>query len=88
MGKRWMVWLAVMLCLFSGWAKAEETGISDAPMLLQNARWIWSGDTENNVWADFIKTFSIEEIPAEARAEISVENKYFLYVNGQQVVYD
>lgn len=66
----------------------EYVPADDSPRLLSGARWIWAETRENNVWVDFRRTFTIDSIPAEAVAEIAVENKYFLWVNGTPVVYD
>ena len=87
MWKRLIALSLVLACLLPVWAAAENEA-PDAPQLLPEAQWIWSGDTENNVWVDFITTFTLEQVPEEAPAEIGAENKYYLYVNGQQVVYD
>lgn len=62
--------------------------VDDAPALLNQAKWIWADTNDNNVWVDFRKTFTLQTIPETAIAEIAVENKYYLWVNGQEVVYD
>lgn len=70
-------------------ATAEPwTPEEDGPALLPGAKWIWAETDENNVWVDFRKTFQIGTVPEEAMAEIAAENKYHLWVNGEQVVYD
>ena len=64
------------------------TAEDSSPKMLQEASWIWNGTNENNEWVDFQKTFTLDAVPSEAIAEIAVENKYFLSVNGVQVVYE
>lgn len=60
----------------------------DSPRLLGAAKWIWAESTENNVWVDLRRNFTLDSVPAQAVAEIAVENIYFLWVNGTPVVYD
>jgi len=54
------------------------------------AKWIW--DTENlkekNVWMCFGKKVSIGSLPEELMASISADSKYWLYVNGENVVFE
>ena len=69
-------------------AAASPVPENDGPALMQEAKWIWTEDTENNVWVTLCKTFTLNTVPKEAIAEIAVENKYQLYVNGECVVYD
>lgn len=60
----------------------------DSPKLLDDAKWIWAETEANNTWVNFRKAFTLNAVPQECRAEIAVENTYFLWVNGQSVVYD
>ena len=85
--KRLIAWILSFCLLVSGVALAEEQA-TDGPMYLQGASWIWSGNLENNLWVDMIKTFQLDTIPEHAIAEIGAENRYFLYVNGNLAVYD
>ena len=54
------------------------------------ARWIW--DTENltkkNCWMSFYKTVSLENKPEKLIAYISADSKYWLYINGKNVIFD
>ena len=54
------------------------------------AKWIWDKDnlTENNVWMCFNKKVTIESVPQELIAEISADSKYWLYINGENVVFE
>ncbi len=54
-----------------------------------SADWIWrSGEPYGNAWMSFRKTFDLSDKPAEAIANIAVDSKYWLWVNGQMVVRD
>ena len=54
------------------------------------AKWIWDKEnlTERNVWMCFNKTISLEKIPKELIANISADSKYWLYINGETVVFE
>ncbi len=55
-----------------------------------NAKWIWDKEnlTENNVWMCFNKKVSIDKAPKELIAHISADSKYWLYINGETVVFE
>lgn len=51
------------------------------------ANYIWDNSTENNTWMCFRKTFSIDENDIhDAVAQIAVDSKYWLYINGEMVI--
>lgn len=52
------------------------------------AKWIWSGSSQKNSYSAFRKTFTLESKPTKAIAAIAAENSYWLWVNGELVVYD
>ena len=54
------------------------------------AKWIWDKDnlTDKNVWMCFSKKVSIDKIPEEFVAHISADSKYWLYINGETVVFE
>ncbi len=54
------------------------------------AHWIWDKEnlTEENTWMCFNKKVSLENIPQELIAHISADSKYWLYINGDTVVFD
>ena len=54
------------------------------------AKWIWDKEnlTEENVWMCFNKKVSLDEIPEELIADISADSKYWLYINGENVVFE
>ena len=54
------------------------------------AKWIWDKEnlTEKNVWMCFVKKVSLDKIPEELIADISADSKYWLYINGETVVFE
>ena len=53
------------------------------------AKWIWDKEnlTEKNVWMCFNKKVTLDSIPTELIADISADSKYWLYINGETVVF-
>ena len=53
------------------------------------AKWIWTGD---NLTADqkivVRKKFVLEDVPASVKAYIACDTKFWLWVNGESVVYE
>ncbi len=68
----------------------EYNVISTAAKTDWKAEWIWDKDniTEKNVWMCFSKTVSLANIPDELIAYISADSKYWLYINGEMVVFE
>ncbi len=54
------------------------------------AKWIWDKEnlTEKNVWMCFDKKLSLDKVPDELIAQISADSKYWLYINGETVVFE
>jgi hypothetical protein len=54
------------------------------------AQWIWDKDnlTEKNVWMCFNKKLSLDKVSKELIAHISADSKYWLYINGETVVFE
>ena len=55
-----------------------------------SAKWIWDKEnlTEKNVWMCINKKINIDKVPEELIAHISADSKYWLYINGEAVVYE
>jgi alpha-L-rhamnosidase len=52
-------------------------------------QWIWQ--TENgpaNTWSAFRKKVTLASVPASVRALIAADSKYWLWINGKQVVFE
>ena len=54
------------------------------------AHWIWDKEnlTEENTWMCFNKKINLENKPEELIAHISADSKYWLYINGETVVFE
>ena len=63
---------------------------SNAQKLKWQAQWITAANCKNevNTWLDYSKRFTIKKVPAHAIANIAVDSKYWLWVNGKQVIFE
>lgn len=54
------------------------------------ANWIWADQKtiEPNTWVAMRKTLSLKKIPSHVPAYISADSKYWLWINGQMVVFE
>ena len=54
------------------------------------AKWIWDNEnlTEENVWMCFNKKVTLDKLPDKLIADISADSKYWLYINGETVVFE
>lgn len=54
------------------------------------AKWIWDSKnlTEKNVWMCFSKKVALDNLPEELIAHISADSKYWLYINGEPVIFE
>lgn len=53
------------------------------------AQWIWQQtDGPANTWVAFRKTINLDEIPTKALTKISVDTKYWLWINGKTVIFE
>ena len=54
------------------------------------AKWIWDREnlTEKNVWMCLRKRVILDKIPEKLIADISADSKYWLYINGETVVFE
>lgn len=55
-----------------------------------SAKWIWDKEhlTEKNVWMSFAKELTLSNLPSSLTARISADSKYWLYINGTNVVFE
>ena len=56
-----------------------------------DARWITASQGEVNVpntWLAFRRDIQLESVPHEALAQIAADSKYWLWINGRQVVFE
>ncbi|TWO34568.1 Bacterial alpha-L-rhamnosidase [Seonamhaeicola sediminis] len=55
----------------------------------KGAQWIWQQeDGPSNAWVSFRKTISLDEIPEVVEAHISVDSKFWLWINGEMVIFE
>lgn len=53
------------------------------------ASWIWQEqDTTANTWVSFRKTVTLNEVPKVVEANISVDSKFWLWINGTLVLFE
>ncbi len=54
------------------------------------AKWIWDQEnlTQKNIWMCFNKRVNLDKVPEELVANISADSKYWLYINGETVVFE
>lgn len=54
-----------------------------------NTKWIWkNGESSENTWMNFVKAVTLECAPEKAVAQIAVDSKYWLYINGNLAVFE
>lgn len=56
-----------------------------------DAKWITTADAnvnEPNRWIAFRKDFTVNHVPSKAIAQIAVDSKYWLWINGNMVVFE
>ncbi len=68
----------------------EYSVISTKEKTNWKAKWIWDTEnlTEKNVWMCFNKKVTLDKIPKKLIADISADSKYWLYINGETVVFE
>ncbi|KAA1259069.1 Bacterial alpha-L-rhamnosidase [Rubripirellula obstinata] len=53
------------------------------------AHWIWQAkDGPANTWVAFRKEFEMNEVPEKVLANISTDTKYWLWINGEMVLFE
>ncbi len=56
-------------------------------------QWIWTKDAlpskeVEGQWVNLRKTFTLNELPEVAEARISVDSRYWMWINGELAVYE
>ena len=79
--RKFFIIVALVLCLGLR-AGAEEYA--------WKAKWITKqqGQSETNTWLAYRKDVNIEKVPVSLIARIAVDSRYWLWINGQQVVFE
>jgi alpha-L-rhamnosidase len=74
---------AVMAALAATDLAAEESHV------YWKAQWIWQEeDGPANAWVAFRKTVNLHSVPEKITANISADSKYWLWINGEMVVFE
>ena len=68
----------------------EYSAISTEEKNDWKAKWIWGEEdpTEKNTWMCFNKKVTLNKVPKKLTANISADSKYWLYINGETVVFE
>ena len=54
-----------------------------------NTKGVWkNGENSVNTWMNFVKKFTLDRAPEKAMAQIAVDSKYWLYINGEMAVFE
>ncbi|NGM60924.1 glycoside hydrolase [Sphingobacterium sp. SGG-5] len=71
----------ILLCSFEVFASREFN---------PSVKWITNMNSQSatNTWLAFRKTIHIDVVPEQAIAKIATDSKYWLWVNGRQVVFE
>lgn len=78
--------LALLMVIGSGVAAADSAEKTDVDW---KAQWIWQAeDGPDNSWVVFRKSVTVPEIPEKVVANISADSKYWLWINGELVVFE
>ncbi len=75
------LFVSTVLVVTGGWA---ESVAFDA-----KAKWIWQEkDGPKNTWVAFRKEFDLKKVPEVVLANISTDTKYWLWINGEMVLFE
>lgn len=78
--------LLVSLAIGPNVVAAEPT---QKPSVDWQAQWIWqAADGPDNSWVVFRKSVDVPEIPEKVIANIAADSKYWLWINGELVVFE
>ncbi len=81
--KKIPLFFIVLVCMLAGQLKAADG-------FLPQSRWIGSEHSQStpNTWLCFRKTVELPDVPGEMIANIAVDSKYWLWINGELVVFE
>ena len=78
----------VQFSLIVSFTLFTSLGFSQTPNW-ENAQWIWQQEEgPSNTWMSFRKTVNINEIPEIVEANIAVDSKFWLWINGEMVLFE
>lgn len=79
--KKVLFFFIVLICTSVVQVKASDD-------FLPQSRWIGNSQSTPNTWLCFRKTVQLPDVPAEMIANIAVDSKYWLWINGEMVVFE
>ena len=73
-------------------ARCSVIGVDNFDQNSSRAKWITASVSDStdapNTWMSFEKTVVLDKVPSEAIARIGADSKYWLKINGHQVVFE
>ena len=73
-------------------AGCSVIGVDNFDQNSSRAKWITASVSDStdapNTWMSFEKTFVLDKVPSQAIARIGADSKYWLKINGQEVVFE
>ena len=81
--KKIPLFFIVLVCMLAAQLKAADD-------FLPQSKWIGSEQCQStpNTWLCFRKTVHLPGVPGEMIANIAVDSKYWLWINGKMVVFE
>ena len=88
--------LVLTLAMASSMVVPSNVFAKDAEEHVSNwdAQWIWDSEMPTtlpeagDVWMNFRKEVTLDKVPDSVIAKIAVESRYWLYINGEMVVFE
>ena len=76
----------LLLCVFAGFLVSAETKTK----MDWKAHWINTEQCQSasNTWLAYRKTVNLTDVPRTLTAHIAADSKYWLWINGQMVVFE
>ena len=81
----------ILLLTFAMLFLPMVNGVKNVMATAQTAQWITAGDTtvsDMNTWLMFRKDIKVKKVPERVVAHVAVDSKYWLWINGQMVVFE
>ena len=68
---------------------SKQFSVSNINAITWTGNWIWqAADGPANTWTCFRKNFNLSSLPASAIADIAVDSKYWMWINGNMAVFE
>ncbi|WP_371193798.1 alpha-L-rhamnosidase N-terminal domain-containing protein [Glaciecola sp. SC05] len=85
----WLIYVSFSI-FFASLASAADSGLKTDNSVSWSADWIWSNERASipNSWVAFRKEVTIDQLSDKAVAYISADTKYWLWINGELVVFE